>query len=309
MYITSDIFSSKMNLLKNRIGKLLSVCLFFILITEEVHSRLIGESLSVNPYTLPGDSENHHLSVPGFRIHESNDYFGETDKLISGTGSIAAMNIWKHFSSSVSLKGRFFQPILQTRNDQMNLPNKIGVYAETMEMYWNNSIIFHGKKGPGLKLNFGTGYTDAGNHGLVNIYRKIHEVVDSPVNDDKFGKKLNTNFRSTNYGLDLILPLHRRINFLMGGSIFNSVPFRENAFETSLLFNLLGKDYALSLKYMYINQLRSEWWSPDSHRQQVIVALRLFTIWTPSIMYVSPYIKGDRFSQYYLSPISLTYPF
>lgn len=288
---------------------MLFVCLILIFTSATVQARLLGESLSVNPYALPGDSEYHHLTVPGVRLHESNDYFGETDKMISGTGSLSAMEIWKHYSSSISLKGRFFQPILQTRNDQSNLQNKIGVYAETMEMYWNNSIILHDKKGPGLKVNFGTGYTDAGNHGLVNIYRKIHEVVDSPIKDSKFGEKLNINFRSTNYGVDLILPLHKRINFLVGGAVFNSKPFRENALEASLLCNLLGKDYALSLKYMYINQLRSEWWRPESHRQQVILAFRLFTIWTPSLMYVSPYIKGDRFSQYYLSPISFTYPF
>lgn len=280
--------------------------LFFSIST---HAKILGEALSVNPYALPGDSECHHLTLPGVRFHEANDYFGETDKMISGTGSLSLMDIWRNYSTSVSLKGRFFQPILQTRNDQTYLQERLGVYAETMEMYWNNSLIFYDRKGPGLKINFGTGYTDAGNHGLVNVYRKIHEVVASPVNDKKFGEKLHTNYRSTNYGLSLILPLHKRINFLVGGAVYNSKPFRENAIESSLIFNLLGRDYAMSFKYMYINQLRSEWWEPKSHRQQFIFAFRFFSIWTPSLMYVSPYVKGDQFAQFYFSPISITYPF
>lgn len=283
--------------------------LLFLFFSLSAHAKILGETLAVNPYALPGDSEYHHLSLPGLRIHESNDYFGETDKMISGTGSLSAMGIWRHYSTSISLKGRFFQPILQTRNDQIYLQDSLGVYAETMEMYWNNSFILYGRKGPGLKINFGAGYTDAGDHGLVNVYRKIHEVVASPVNDAKFGNKLKTNFLSTNYGLSLILPLHKRINLLIGGAVYNSKPFKENALETSFIYNLLGRGYAVSLKYMYINQLKSEWWVPSSHRQQVILAFRLFSLWTPSLMYVSPYVKKDRFAQFYFSPISITYPF
>lgn len=63
------------------------------------------------------------------------------------------------------------------------------------------------------------------------------------------------------------------------------------------------------MKYMYIDQERSDWWYLTKERQQFILALRLFAIWTPSLMYVSSYVEGDDYGQLYLSPISFTYPF
>lgn len=282
--------------------------LFFYFSFLSVEAKILGESLAVNPYALPGDSEMNHLTLPGVRFHEANDYFGKTDKLMSGIGSLSIMEVWKHYSTSISLKGRFIQPILQTRNDQPMLTEKIGVYADSLETFWNNSVIFYSQNSVGWKLNFGMGYTDVGNHGLVNLYRQIHELVDSPIQDKLFGKKLNESFSSTSYGLNIIFPLIERVNFLIGASTFNSRPFREDAVETSLIVSP-SKSFALSMKYMYIDQKRSEWWYLKPDRQQFILAVRAFTIWTPSLMYVSSFVKKDDYGQLYLSPISFTFPF
>lgn len=107
--------------------------IFLFLLATSAEGKILGESIAVNPHALPGDSEATSLSLPGLRLHESNDYFGETDKLVSGGGSITLMGVWKHFSTSISHKGRFIQPILETRNDQSELDEKIGVYAESIE--------------------------------------------------------------------------------------------------------------------------------------------------------------------------------
>ncbi len=269
---------------------------------------MLGESLSVNPYAMPGDSEMNHLTLPGIHFHEANDYFGKTDKLISGVGSLSVMEVWKHFSTSLTVKGRFIQPILQTRSDQPMLTEKIGVYAESMEVFWNNSITLYSKDSLGLKLSFGFGYTDLGEHGLVNIYRQIHDAVGSPVQDKLFGEKLKDNFRTSSYGVHFVFPVMDRVNFLIGTSVLNSSPLREDSYEASLIVSP-SRSFALSMKYMYVDQERSDWWNLMEERQQFILALRLFSIWTPSLMYVGPYVKGDDYGQLYLSPISFTYPF
>lgn len=287
---------------------MLKVFCLFILFISTAEAKLLGESLAVNPYAMPGDSEMHHLTLPGVRFHEANDYFGKTDKLISGVGSLSVMEVWKHFSTSLSVKGRFIQPILQTRSDQPMLTEKIGIYAETMEVFWDNSITLYSKDSLGLKLSLGLGYSDLGEHGLVNLYRKIHEVVGSPVQDELFGDKLKDNYRSSSYGVHLVFPLLDRVNFLIGTSVLNSSPLRENSYEASLIASP-SRSFALSMKYMHIDQERSDWWYLARERQQFILALRLFAIWTPSLMYVSPYVKGDDYGQLYLSPISFTYPF
>lgn len=283
--------------------------IFFLFFTSlPVEAKILGESLAVNPYAIPGDSEMNHLALPGVRFHESNDYFGETDKLVSGVGSLSVMEVWKNYSTSFSLKGRFIQPILQTRNDQPLLTEKIGVYADSLETFWNNSITLYSRNSIGWKFNFGFGYTDVGNHGLVNLYRQIHEIVNSPIQDKLFGKKLNQNFMTSSFGLNVIFPIMDRVNFLIGSSVYNSPMLYENSYETSLIVSP-AKTFAISMKYMYIDQKRSEWWYLKPDRQQFILAIRAFSVWTPSLMFVSSYVKKDDYGQFYLSPISFTFPF
>lgn len=285
-----------------------SSLVFLIFLALPIKAKILGENIAVNPYALPGDSEAANLSLPGLRIHESNDYFGKTDKLISGGGSASVMETWKHFSTSLSLKGRFIQPILQTRNDQPLLVDKIGVYAESMETLWNLSYTHYRRNSIGWKFNLGLGYTDVGNHGLVNLYRQIHEAVDSPVNDNKFGEKLNESFRHVNYGVSAIFPIIEKVNFMLGTSVYNSRAFYEYALESSLVVSV-SRNFAMSMKYMFIDQKRSNWWNLKANRQQFLLGLRLFTFWTPSLMYVTSYVKGDDYGQLYLSPISFTVPF
>lgn len=274
-----------------------------------LEAEVLSEYVAVNPHALPGDSEFNHLPVQGLRVHEANDYIGDTDKYISGAGSLAVLGIWKHFSTSLSYKGRFLQPALEKRNDQPKLSTPLGIYAEWAEIMLNTSVTIYSKESWGFKLDGGVGYNDLGDHGLVNIYRKIHEIVASPINDKNFGPKLKDHYISSSVGAFVIVPISKTINFMFGHSAYNSKMFVENAVEASLVISA-SKNFALSMKYMNIKQERSEYYQNlRGHRQQGIVALRLFEFWTPSLMFVSPLLKEDDFSQWYLSPISFTYPF
>lgn len=283
--------------------------LLLLLSLSPLHAKaqILLESRNVNPHALPGDSGS-QLALPGIQLHEFNDYFGETDKLISGGGKLQFLEIHRYLSASLGLKGRFIQPILETRNDQPSLVEKIGVYAETMETNLNLAYTFYGRsrKSVGLKLTLGLAYTDAGDHGLVNVYRKIHEIIDSPINDDKFGTKLDENFRSMSYGAEFIFPIVTGINILFGTSVLNSKMFYEYSYDLTFLL-VYSKNFASSLKFSYVDQKRSSWWNLRDHRRQIITGLRIFEHWTPSLMYVSPYVVGDDYGQLYLSPISFTY--
>lgn len=280
--------------------------LFFISLPS--HARILGEYLRVNPHALPGDTEYHHLSLPGILFHESNDWYGNTDKLISGMGNITVSGVWRHFSTSLGMKGRFITPILQTRNDQNYLTEKIGVYADSMETSWHNSITIYSQESIALKLDFGAAYTDVGNHGLVNLYRQIHDRIGSPVKDEEFGSRLKDSFWVATYGASFVFPLLDSLNMMVGGSAYDSVPFHEKSLQYSLVFSN-GRNFAASFKFMYVFQQRSEWYELLGHRRQYIGALRLFSFWTPSFMYVSPYVMNDKFGQVYFSPISFTWAF
>ena len=273
-------------------------------------SKILDESISVNPYALPGDSERNHLSLKGVRIHESNDFYGGTDKLVSEAMSLSVMgNYWKYFSTSVSYKGRYMQPILKTKNGAAPLPQKIGIYAEWVEVGLNQSItLFNDDEWGAIKLDGGVAYNDFGEHNFANIYREVHHAVGSPDETSKFGEKTYANFISSTAAATVIIPVGNQINLIGSYQVMNSEVFREDAQEASVVWSV-SEDLAFSAKYSYIKQLRSDFYDLRNSRNQFIAAARFLKIWTPSIMYVSPFVKGDKHGQWYLSPLSLTWPF
>lgn len=278
--------------------------------TTAFAGKILDESISVNPYTLPGDSERNQLPLSGVRLHESNDFYGKTDKLVSEAMSLNVMGSWsKYFATSFGYKGRFVTPILKTKNDEAKLPNPIGIHAEWVELGLNQSITLFKEDGiAALKLDGGISYNDFGDHSFVDIYKSVHEAVGSPDESDKFGKRVDANFISSTGGLSLVIPFGDHLNLMTSYQVMNSKIFREDAQEATLIWSV-SKDLAFSAKYSFIKQIRSQYYDLRNNREQFIGAVRLFKFWTPSIMYVSPFVKGDKHGQWYLSPLSVTYPF
>lgn len=289
----------------------MNFCFLFLLLLSSslCASTILPESINVNPYALPGDSERNFLPVEGVRFHEANDFYGGTDKLVSESASLSVLGTYgKYFSTSVSYKGRYVQPILKTKNGREPLSEKIGIYAEWAEVMLNQSVTLNLNNSIALKLEGGIGYNDFNNHGFADVYEAVHEAVGSPDERDKFGEKTYANFISSSLGGSIILPIGNYINIIGGYQIMNSEIFREDASSASIIWRI-NKAFALSATYSFIQQVRSNFYNLTNNRHQYIGAIRLFTFWTPSIMYVSPYVKGDKYGQWYLSPFSFTYPF
>lgn len=285
------------------------IAILLVLSPRTFAATIQKEFIGVNPHALPGDTEYNHLVQPGVLFHESNDHWGRTDKYMSGAGSIWAMYNWEHYSTSLSYKGRLLQPALEKRTDKDELATPIGPYAEWVETMWNQSFTLYSENSWALKLDTGLGYNDFGEHNLTKIYRSIHKAVGSPIKDEKFGEKLNDNFISTSAGAFIVAPISHTITLMAGYSVYNSKAFVENALETSAVLNF-SRNWALSLKYMRVNQIRSEYYGNlRDARQQYMAGLRLFTFWTPSIMYTGPILKEDKYGQLYFSPVSFSWTF
>lgn len=283
--------------------------LLLLLSFSAAASNVLDESLSVNPYTLPGDSEHTHLPLSGVRLHEANDFYGKTDKLTTEAVSLNVMGIWKkYFATSLGYKGRYVTPILRTKNGEGKLKKPIGVHAEWVELMLNQSITIFQDSWVSLKLDGGIGYNDFGDHSFADIYKSVHDEVGSPDERSQFGKRLDDNFISSTAAASIIIPIGHHINLITSYQVMNSKIFREDAQEASLIWSI-SKDLAFSAKYSFVKQIRSEFYDLKDHRHQYLGGVRLFKFWTPSIMYVSEYVKGDKYGQWYLSPLSLTYPF
>ena len=282
--------------------------LLVLLFTLTASAKILDESISVNPHALPGDSEKNSMMLQGLRLHEANDFYGRTDKLVTEQASLTLMGVWKHLSSSLSYKGRYVTPVIRPRNGKPKLDQPIGIFAEWEETYFNQSITLYNGDNWGLKLDGGVGYNDFGPNGFTNLYKKIHRALGDDDESGKFGTRLTDNFISNNYGGSLIWGISEHINFLASYDIFNSKIYRENTAEGTLIYSI-SKDFAFSAKYSFIDQKRSDYYELRNSRQQWVLAARLFKFWTPSFMYVSPYVKGDNYGQWYLSPASFTWVF
>ena len=284
--------------------------IFLIIATPIWAGKFLEESIAVNPYALPGDSERNHLSIDGVRAHEANDFYGKTDKLISEAGSLSVGGTWgKYFASSVHYKGRFVQPILRTRNTENQLNSPIGIYAEWVELGLNQSAtFFEDDSWAALKIEGGIAYNDFGDHNFSQLYKSVHNFLGVENDLHKFGKRIDTNFITSTMAASLVFPIGNHINVIASYQVMNSKIFREDSTEFSFIWSI-SKDLALSYKYAFVNQLRSEYYDLTNRRTQYIVAARLYRYWTPSIMHTTPYVRGDRYGQWYLSPVSFTWPF
>ncbi len=282
-----------------------------LLVTSTSHAaKVLPEFVNVNPYTLPGDSERNHLPLTGVTYHDTNDFFGRTDKLMTEVSSLSVMSIWKdRFASSIQYKGRFVQPILKTRYGKEELPAPLGIYAEWAEVIFNQSMTFFTNDSlAGFKIDAGIGYNDFGDHIFADYHRKIHSAVGSKNEENRYGKIQDDNFFTSTVSASVIVPFSDQVNLMASYQVMNSKIFREDAQETTLVWRK-SENVAFSLKYSFVKQIRSEFYDLKNNRQQFIGAVRLFKIWTPSIMRVSTYVRGDKYGQWYLTPISLTYPF
>lgn len=272
--------------------------------------KVLNEFVNVNPYSLPGDTERNHLPVPGISYHDSNDFFGQTDKLITEVSSLQVTSIWgENFATSLNYKGRFIQPILKTKFGEQELATPLGIYAEWAEIMMNQSkTFFKDDWWAALKLDAGLGYNDFGDHAFADYHRNIHSAVGSRNDEDRYGKKEDANFFTSTASASVIIPFSDQINFMGSYQIMNSKVFREDAQEVSLVWRK-SERFAASMKYSFVKQIRSDFYDLQNNRKQFTAALRLFKIWTPSIMHVSTYVRGDKFGQLYLNFLSVTYPF
>ncbi len=288
---------------------ILSLCLFasFPILAD---TKILDESISVNPYSLAGDSERTQLHLPGLRFHESNDFAGSTDKLVTESASFSVMVNWaRHFSTALGYKGRYLTPVLKTKNNQDPLPTPLGIHAEWAETMLNQSwTIFGDDQKWAVKLDGGIGYNDFGNHSFNDIYKSVHTAINDPDDSDKFGQQTGDHFITSTAGGSVVLPIGNQLNLIGSYQIMNSKVFREDAQEATLIWSK-SKDLAFSVKYSLVKQIRSEFYDLKNNREQFFAGLRIFQWWTPSFQFVSAYIKGDKYGQWYFSPISLTYPF
>ncbi|QDK37174.1 hypothetical protein [Bdellovibrio sp. NC01] len=261
------------------------------------------------PSTAIGDAGTLYLADPSFlfEIH-NNDWIGQTDKLLTFSSNLAYyrnLQTKAHPSDptpeafAVILGSRLLTPIIKTRFDQEDLPQPEGVLAEWLALQISYSRLIGRMK---FELSFEGDFF--GNYHADDIYRTIHEMVASPDDWDRFGERKEGTYGAGSVGLGYLWN-----DFLLSTVYYDrSIVMEDYTIQTSFVWPF-SDNFSFAAENRLVFQTYSQLYKDERpYRQEWSLALK-WGFWQGNFKYVSPYLEKDRWGQYFLSPLILSWKF
>ena len=261
------------------------------------------------PSTAIGEAGTLYLADPSLQLEvHNNDWIGQTDKLLTFSANLAyfrSLQTKKHptepttESFAVILGSRLLTPIIKTRFDQEDLPQPEGVLAEWLALQISYSRLFGRIK---LELSFEGDFF--GKFNADDIYRTFHQIVASPDDWDRFGPRKEGTYGAGSVGLGYLWT-----DYLLSMLYYaHSIVMEDYTIQTSFVWPL-SDNFFFAAENRFVQQLNSRLYDDERpYRHEWTVALK-WGFWQGNFKYVSPYLENDRWGQYYLSPLILSWKF
>ncbi|WII71366.1 hypothetical protein QJS83_12925 [Bdellovibrio sp. 22V] len=263
------------------------------------------------PSTAIGDTGTLYLNDPGlfFDVH-NNDWLGQTDKLVTFSSALAyfrGLQTKKEMGAfsptpealKLALNTRLLTPITSTRFDHKDLDQKVGIFAEWLELQIAYSRLFGRVK---LELSFAGDFF--GNFAGDNVYRYIHEVFASDDLWEDFGRRYEGTYGAGTVGIGYLWSDYLLSMIYYGRSQI----MEEETIATSLIFPL-SANFSIAGENRFVNQKTSKVYAnPRPYRYEWAWGFK-WNFWQVQFKYVSPYLEEDRWGQYYISPLILNWKF
>lgn len=260
-----------------------------------------GWELPNTPLSGVGDSGSYYLNEPGITFHvHNNDYLGRTDKLMTGSSHLFlyGRSSNRRHGVELSLQRRLTTPIVKTRHGEIPLDSPQGVYADQVETrlgysYLNNNF----------KMEAAVSYEHYGNLRGEKILKFLHELAGSNIYINVYGEKIKNDYVSGAVGF----------GYLVGPSLL-MVYFRESPVmrdvmaRTNIKFG--KKDIQVSIQAEAARQTQSDFYRDDIEDWRYGYGLSFKLYWYQmSVNYTSKYLSYDKFGQFYISPLIVSYEF
>lgn len=255
-----------------------------------------------------GESSNLHLIPDGIYIHPLyNDVSGGTDKFLTGSIKLGMLHSFDAFSIESVMYWRLITPSFKSQFGSDPLPEPVGRYADWTEL---KTAVSKQTQAFGTKFRnqVTLGLSDIGDKGGKDIHRNIHWLTRNSLDhldytDQPEGRFVTLGFESGVEGklCQDGLPCAYQLLSLQGES---SKMMRELGIQWNMNIIVLPKWWENATEVRVIRQLQSDVYGRiKPWRYEGAVGVRLFSVLTPTVKYVSPYLEGDDVGQTYFDLI------
>ncbi len=271
----------------------LAICFFTL-------NTLAVWELPNTPMTGIGDPGSFYLNRQGLTLHLfNNDYIGETDKLMTASGSLFLY--WqasKNHGWELSAQRRLTTPIIKTRSGEPAFDPPQGIYGDQLESRLGYSYVNgHFKFESAVSGEY---YAGLGGHRITDF---IHKVIGAKDETDKYGEKIDNSFLAGSIGFGF---LTKYALFMVYGH--ESPVMREAIARLNFVFG--GSSFKIGFQGEVVQQFQSDFYVEDIENYRYGYGLSMKWDWYQlTANYVSPYLKYDKYGQYFISPLILSWEF
>ncbi len=264
------------------------------------------------PLLIPGESPHLYLVPEGLSLNPFvNDMWGDTDKLLTGGANLRHLTDAWGGSLHSSLNWRFFVPDNEPKHGRAKLDPAPGHYADWLSLQSSWARTFEIKEEL-FKLQLTGGLAHIGEHGAAEVHSLLHSLVGA----DK--KNLSYEDQPTGYNTEYGAEFAWIPSLLEQGllQVEQQLAIGESRYkvlsERWVSWNGIYHDpqtWTYGLELRYINQFSSETFQDYlEYRHELTFGIRFSEYYSPNILYVSPYVKGDNYGQIYISLFSFNIP-
>lgn len=264
------------------------------------------------PLLIPGESSHLYLVPEGLSVNPFvNDMWGDTDKLLTGGANIRFLTDAWGGSLHSSLNWRFFVPDHEPKHGVPKLDPAPGHYADWIGLHSSWAKLFEAK-GELLKLQLSGGLAHIGHHGAADVHSFMHRIIGADLKNLSYDNQPEG--YHAEYGAELAwIPSSLNVS---SSVLSHQIAIGESHYKVLsdrwLSWNSLyaaPQSWTYGLELRAIQQISSDTFEDfRASRYELSFGIRFNDYYSPSILYVSPYVKGDSYGQIYISLFSFNIP-
>lgn len=266
-----------------------------------------------NPRGTIGEMGTMGLWEPGFHLSNENDSLGNTDKLVTQSSAVSINTLNESgLSFEVGYRWRLVTPIEETLIGEPKLESPIGPFIDWEEYSASMAKTVRMKSGA-FKFQATLAYNAMHDNYGKSLLRWAHEVIGTDQID--YGPSL----RSWHWGgggeLSYLTPTRVTgagnaigLSWGLGWSQNNLM---QEGYTRIQLVSVWSHDFKIGAEASYVRQFFSPIYARliKPERIEAGLSIQITPYWRVGAKYVSPYLTGDAFGQYYWEVFGLSIPF
>jgi hypothetical protein len=261
-----------------------------------------------------GETSNLYLMPEGIYFHPLyNDVNGGTDKQLTGSIKLGTLLNLYDYSLESTVFWRLLTPSFKSEFNAPHLDRPVGRYADWLE--WKSALakVITIYDHP-FKLQLSLGWNHVGDKGGKAVHQWIHKVTHNSIEELEYINQPEGRFWSKGIEIAFLDHIYGLTHFSLDQSIAVGLESGRQMTETYARYNInsiVRKSWwELGLELRFVRQHKSEFYSEiRPYRFEASAGTMLYGFFSPTIKYISPFLKGDDVGQTYFDFLHFNYEF